>query len=460
MAELRVALKLTADASGLNTEVNKAKVSIDSLARDSLDAGESLKRSLGTSGREAGEALRQGLSGAGAANDDLTGKTKLTTQQLLALQYTASDVAASLASGASPFTVLMQQGGQLLQAFPGIAGRVLGIGAAIGLVAAPLAIVGSRVADISKETRELSAVLKAMGDQAGVSGEQLRLLSAEAIKAGATREESYQAALALARNPTVRGADMFRDLLNLAPDVASVLGITIPSAAEKMGDAFRAGAEGVRKLDEELNFLAPEQELQLRQLEMTNNRAGAARLAIEALKEKYAGTAKSMKGDWASAMSDARLAWDEYIEHIANSDLAKLVSAKVSGAAKAVRFSMAQARGDDEAARLRDELTRIDREYAQLPEKTSGVSATHEALIVRRIELMQKLKALTESINADSGSASPLSALSSNDVDLKSLAKVLNDVAGSIGLVTARYEFPDCNLVREYFDYLIQEVLP
>ncbi|WP_158497306.1 phage tail length tape measure family protein [Methylocystis sp. ATCC 49242] len=50
------------------------------------------------------------------------GALALTRNESLALTYTINDVVASLSSGASPMTIMMQQGGQLTQAFGGVRG--------------------------------------------------------------------------------------------------------------------------------------------------------------------------------------------------------------------------------------------------------------------------------------------------------------------------------------------------
>ena len=61
-------------------------------------------------------------SAAGAA-----AKAKISAYELQTLSYTASDVVASLASGISPLTILLQQGGQVFDAFGGASARENGL---------------------------------------------------------------------------------------------------------------------------------------------------------------------------------------------------------------------------------------------------------------------------------------------------------------------------------------------
>lgn len=430
MADLRLALKLTADAEELVSEAKRSQTEVGNLA----DATGKASQALGRMDALAGE-VRQSLGGAAGANENLAGKTRLSTQQLQALHYTASDVAASLASGSSPFTVLMQQGGQVLQVFPAVAGRILGIGAAAAAIVAPIALVSARIASIAGEARELSTVVKAMGNDASVSAGQLRAMTIEAAKIGGSRADAYDAVLGLARNPNIREAELFQNILKLAPDVADVLGVTIPSAAEKLGAALGAGAVGVQRLDEEMAFLSVEQRRQVQTMAASRDRAGALNTAIQALQERYGGAARTMRTDWGNALHDGIRSWDAYVEHLASSDIAGIVARKVSDAAKSLRTGLER----DRPSELRDEMARIDREYAQLPEKTSGVPATHEALIKRRIELQRQLNELTKlGGDAPAGNGSKVPSVD----NLRELAKELEKTMAVMDLATSACEFP------------------
>ncbi|HYH17622.1 MAG TPA: phage tail length tape measure family protein [Azospirillum sp.] len=438
-----VVLKLTAEAEDFVVELRKATGEVSKLGDTGREAGQQLSQALGrldtladeakqSLGAAAGAADRAGAAfgGAASANDNLATKTRFSTQQIQALSYTASDVAASLSSGASPFTVLMQQGGQLLQAFPGITGRILGIGAAAAVIAAPIGIVAARMASIGAEGRELASILKAMGNEAGITAGQLRDMANVAIHAGASRSEAYQSTLELVRNPDLRDPELFRSILELAPDVAAVLGYTIPAAAAKMGDALGKGGEGVKRLDAELNFLSVEQERQVRMLADHGNKAGALNVAIEALRQRYGGAAQTMRSEWGAALHDAGVAWDAYVDRLARSDIAKLVAGKVSDAAKALRAGIES----DRASLLRAEIERIDREYGRLPEKTSGVPAMHEALVKRRIELQRELNDLTKQDNAPPANGSGGVVTQTDN---------LKDLSNELEKVMAECEFSD-----------------
>lgn len=98
----------------------------------------------------------------------------LTRAETLALNYTLSDVAASLASGASPFTILLQQGGQLKDSFGGIwplftrlAGAINPMTAAVGLGAAAVGGLGYAAYRAAEQHKELRDTIAMTGNAAG-----------------------------------------------------------------------------------------------------------------------------------------------------------------------------------------------------------------------------------------------------------------------------------------------------
>ena len=88
------------------------------------------------------QGLQRTQANTAAGMASLNRSTALTRQEMMALNYTASDVAASLASGASPFTILLQQGGQVKDAFGGLGPLFGKLSAAIS----PMAVVAGAAA--------------------------------------------------------------------------------------------------------------------------------------------------------------------------------------------------------------------------------------------------------------------------------------------------------------------------
>lgn len=123
----------------------------------------------------------------------------LSRQQALALTYTFNDVSASLASGISPMTILLQQGGQLTQAFGGIGNTVKSLlpqllkwGPAIAAAGAAAATVIGTFNVLSKgaEAAKKMADLADATERARVSQEALNKLSAALIAKGVPADQA------------------------------------------------------------------------------------------------------------------------------------------------------------------------------------------------------------------------------------------------------------------------------
>lgn len=154
---------------------------------------------------EAGEALQRLGTSAGQANGRLgeaRAGTKLTRQEVLALNYTLSDVASSLASGASPFTILMQQGGQVRDAFGGfgsffskVAGALTVGRVALGGAAAAAGVLFQTFAAGYKDTQEMNRALVLSGNAAGLTADRFHALVLEVENLAQVGAESARSAV-------------------------------------------------------------------------------------------------------------------------------------------------------------------------------------------------------------------------------------------------------------------------
>lgn len=119
----------------------------------------------------------------------------LTRQQALTLTYTFNDVAASLASGASPFTILLQQGGQVTQAFGGIRGTVAALTPIVLRLAPAIAAVGAAVAAVSflkmgSDAAKAAVELRNLAERANVSFEAFQKIAGVASIKGIAKEDT------------------------------------------------------------------------------------------------------------------------------------------------------------------------------------------------------------------------------------------------------------------------------
>lgn len=251
---------------------------------------------------------------------ELNKNTKLTRQEMLALNYTVNDVAASLASGASPFTILLQQGGQVTQAFGGIGATFGKLGAALTIgriaVAGTAAAVGGLAYAFVQGQLESDAFEKAVnrsGNAAGLTEASFRTLTRQVADAsGATVGFSRDVVSALISTGQF-GPKALGEVGAAAAAMAKAYGMS----AEQVVKDFAGMSQGVAKWAAEhnrsMNFITVEQYRYIRALEQQGKVSDAqietARLVREA-SERVTKNLGFLERSWNAVKSAASGAWD------------------------------------------------------------------------------------------------------------------------------------------------------
>jgi hypothetical protein len=216
---------------------------LDKLAIEGAKAGDPFA-SIPKAAKQSTEALKQ-----------VTTQVGLTRQQALALTYTFNDVTASLASGISPMTILLQQGGQLSQAFNGVSNTVsvlIGqfikflplIATAGAAIAAAFAVI--KIPEIGLDAASKLSDIGKAADQAGVSLKELQKLAAAGITVGVSADDSMKFAK--------EGAERFRDAALSARDAQQSLRDKIYETQELVSKG-KASQSDVEKLWDQLKAL-------------------------------------------------------------------------------------------------------------------------------------------------------------------------------------------------------------
>lgn len=214
--------------------------------------------------------------------------------QLVNLGYQMNDVISGLAMGQSPIQVLAQQAGQFVQIWPGVMSglaRAIPIIGKVGIALTPLIIGVTELNSRTKALDEFNRRLSTMADGANYSAEALANISRKfeelepLVRAGFSEE-------------AIKG---FHDL---AKTLANANGDSLVENVERLAKAFGGGVEGVRDLDRELNFLTASQLRQMRSMEAQGDRAGALRVAQDALEKSYAQFASKARGPWGRSLEN------------------------------------------------------------------------------------------------------------------------------------------------------------
>lgn len=230
---------------------------LDKLGSKSIPVGDT------TAQAKAFKAFAANAQGAGAA-------FKLTRQEALTLNYTIGDLVASLASGASPFTILLQQGGQVRDGFgsfsnllgkisiqlirfaPQVAAVAAAVGAFYGLkigneAAKALAQLGDQ-ADKAKLSVGSLQKLLATGAATGVPQEEvatgLKRISDEALKANIAQRDLNNKITEASRRAAFGVAGAREELARLnaeKPDnIFAKLGVSLYGFTGRIGDSLPA----------------------------------------------------------------------------------------------------------------------------------------------------------------------------------------------------------------------------
>lgn len=140
----------TTDLERFQASANQAAAATDKLAASSTKsnaAGKTVKDAA-TGAAQGHNALAIAATKAADASDALTKSTGLARHELVNLSRQAQDIGVSLASGQSPFTVLIQQGTQVGDVFANSQGTIGGFGRQVAGVLTPARLLAGGVVGI------------------------------------------------------------------------------------------------------------------------------------------------------------------------------------------------------------------------------------------------------------------------------------------------------------------------
>ena len=243
---------------------------------------------------ERGAPLVAKLRDLDAATGQLGKRAFASRNQLLTLQYTIGDVAASAASGISPLTILLQQGGQLFDAFAGDKGGIANVFRGLGQLITPfrLAVGGAAAAvgalaysfvEGAKQSRAFNDAIVLSGNYAGITEGQFNALAKSVAASGevniASAREFTQALIAT--------GEIGPQVLGKAADAAARYGQATGKSAKDVATEFASLNQdvtaGATKLNQSLNFLTAAQLQQIRTLQDQGKSADALGLVYDQL---------------------------------------------------------------------------------------------------------------------------------------------------------------------------------
>ncbi len=201
------------------------------------------------------------------------GQTAAALRQVPA-QFT--DIVVSLQAGQAPLTVLLQQGGQLKDAFGGAVPAVQAIGGYIAGLISPATVAAAAIgtlvfATLQAESAQrvingLTVQLEATGRTSLASSEQIKALVNEMARIpGVSKAAAREVVGEFAKAPAI-GVELFKELALSVQDFARATGTDAAGAAKTLANAFSDPAKGAQQLDEALGTLKASQILAIEEL--------------------------------------------------------------------------------------------------------------------------------------------------------------------------------------------------
>ncbi|AWN55066.1 tail length tape measure protein [Methylobacterium sp. 17Sr1-1] len=231
------------------------------------------------------------------------GDGRLTSYQAQGLFYQGTDIVASAASGMSPLTILLQQGGQIAPVFAGpgsasikgalgqaseavtgFVSRIGFVGGALGAVTTAAVAGTAAVLSYQNSMRETERALAGAGR---ASGANATLINAAAQAAAASGEVSVRQARQFSAEYASTGRVGIEMYANLARTVRDYAASTNQDAADANSDLAKAFGNpdlvrGLDSLNEKLGFLDDRTRQTVKRLDEQGDRLAAQRVGFDA----------------------------------------------------------------------------------------------------------------------------------------------------------------------------------
>lgn len=324
---------------------------------------------------------------AGKRDLDQYGQTaRATAAALRQVPAQFTDIVTGLASGQSPLTVLLQQGGQLKDMFGGVGNAAQALGGYVAGLINPLTLTAAAAAGLAvaffkgqEESRDLERALINTGNAAATTAGELREIADRvADTTGATRGGSASVLAELTATGRVT-AEMLEKVAAAAIALERTGGQAAADTAEQFAALGKDPVEALKKLDEQSHFLTATVLEQVQALVEQGRTADAARLAQSAYAdallqripqlENQLGTLQTA---WRGVKDLAKSAWDAMLGIGRDNETTEQ---KLRAAQTRLAGGDASARGD------------IAVWQAKLDAEKQSVAAQEAANVKRRAEL-------------------------------------------------------------------------
>lgn len=370
------------DLDKLTKAGERAEVATGNVGAQAKSSGVSIK-DLAVSTQSAEQAMDKYARQAQAAGMS----TKAYTSALRGVPAQFTDIAVSLQGGMNPFTVLLQQGGQLKDMFGGVgpAARALG-GYIIGLVnpytvlAAAVAGVGVAYYKGSQETEEFRKALVLTGNSAGTNVGAMSDLAKQISTTIGTTGAAAEVLAQVASGGKIAG-DSFGTVAAAALQMRDATGRAVEETVAEFVKIGKDPVAAARELNDQYNFLTASTYAQIAALKEQGDTVGAAKL----LTDTYAQTIDTRSKEIVENLGWIEKAW-------------RGVWGAAKGAGDAA-LSFGRSEGfSEQLAKAQRDLAEIDKIFAGNPIAASGKeNQERREILVSTIQALQEQLRLQQS---------------------------------------------------------------
>lgn len=387
----------------------------------------------------------------------------LSPYALTNLGYQVNDVVTQLASGTSVEQTFAQQGGQILQIFPGIFSAIAGlipIIAVVGVAFVGLYAIIKRAFDVHESIRAFESDLLASADSSKYSAGQLAAVTQALTTYGVSLADAREATVAFTKDGI--DPERLQQFGQAAKDLSILLPqIKVPDAAKQIAEAFTGGYEAVAKLDNELHFLQPAERQAIRDAFDSGDAARARTIAFDLFFAKIDQGAEHARGLWSESFRALKNSFGDFLDSITHLPVIDQLIKKLgelADAAKATAIAANDARttgatqGQDslqaQIAQLRADRVKVQNRNVQNAAGNAlgavggplGTAASIGIQLSDRYfgksqkdalaEIDKRIASLTELLNSESKIAKP------GDRELLAKTAILENGQGGVGGVT------------------------
>lgn len=197
--------------------------------------------------------------------------------------------------------------------------KVMGLAAAAAVAALGVSTVreaAKAYAEAEQSNARLNAVLRATGNAAGLSADQINALADSLAATTQFDDEAIRNASAvMATFRNVQG-DTFREGIGLATDLSALLGTDLQSAVLQIGKALNEPEQGITALSRAGIQFSDVQKEQIKNFVETNELGKAQAIVLAEMKNQFGGTAQAMNTGITAAANDLNKSWNELLESL------------------------------------------------------------------------------------------------------------------------------------------------